>query len=149
MISNQYAELVHNARNAISDKVIKAMGLLPTRWPGRLLVPAVRLATTRFARLMADFDRDLQELGTQKAAQRLLPNLVQGCRQSGAESIPETGPVLVASNHPGAVGSMVILAALPRTDIKFIALHEAVVEHAHRILAQHVSAEARAVDIPI
>lgn len=83
-------------------------------------MPIVRLATTRFARLMATFDSTVGKAGTREAARHLLPSLVQGCRQSGAERIPKTGPVLVASNHPGAVDSMVILAALPRTDVKFI-----------------------------
>jgi hypothetical protein len=118
----KHAELVRAARNAISDEVIKATGLCPARWPGKLLAPIVQLATTRFARLMAVFDRNLGERRTQEAARNLLPSLVQGCRQSGAAWIPETGPALVASNHPGAVDAMLILAALLRTDIKFVVI---------------------------
>jgi hypothetical protein len=43
------------------------MGLSPARWPRKPLVPIVRLATARVARLMVTFDRNLGARGTQEA----------------------------------------------------------------------------------
>ena len=113
-------ELAATLRNTITEEVILAMGASPKGLAGRALTPILRLATARFARLIAAFDLDVGNLGTRDAARNLLPHMVEGCRQSGATSIPATGPLLVASNHPGGVDSISILAALPRTDVKFI-----------------------------
>ena len=120
MTESAHKQRVTTLRNTITDEVILAMGLSPTNWIGKRLAVPLHWATRRFAELVAAFDRDVGELGTRDAARNLLPHLVEGCLQSGAAAIPETGPVLVASNHPGGVDSMAILAALPRSDVKFI-----------------------------
>ena len=120
MDTHEQRTLATTLRNTITDEVILAMGASPRRLVGRALTPILRLATSRFARLIAAFDLDVGDLGTRDAARNLLPHLVEGCRQSGAASIPATGPLLIASNHPGGVDSISILAALPRTDVKFI-----------------------------
>jgi 1-acyl-sn-glycerol-3-phosphate acyltransferase len=120
MTEQERRELAIRLRNAITEEVLLAMGALPHRWVGKALTPVLRLATRRFAQIVAAFDLDVGRLGTRDAARNLLPHLVEGCRQSGAGSIPETGPLLVGSNHPGGVDSMSILAALPRSDVKFV-----------------------------
>ena len=109
--------LVRTLRDTITDEVILSMGLSPTRWPGRMLAPAIWPATRRFAELAARFDEDLSAMGIREAARRFLPHLVAGCLQTGAETIPPTGPLLVASNHPGATDGLAILAAMPREDV--------------------------------
>lgn len=120
MTEPKQQELAITLRNAITEEVILAMGASPQRLPGRALTPVLRLATRRFAQIVAAFDLDVGRLGTQDAARNLLPHFVQGCRQSGAAFIPKNGPLLVASNHPGGVDSMSILATLPRTDVQFV-----------------------------
>jgi hypothetical protein len=120
MTEQEQRELTKTLRNAITDEVILAMGATPGNPVGRALTPLLRLATERFARIVATFDLDVGRLGTHDAARNLLPHFVAGCRQSGAASIPLTGPIVVASNHPGGMDSMSILAALPRSDVKFV-----------------------------
>ena len=39
---------------------------------------------------------------------------------TGIETLPATGPLLVVSNHPGAYDLFLILASLPRDDVKAI-----------------------------
>jgi hypothetical protein len=109
--------LVRTLRDTITDEVILSMGLSPSRWLGRLLAPAIWPATRRFAELAATFDDDVSALGIREAARRFLPHFVEGCLQTGAETIPSTGPLLVASNHPGATDGLAIVAALPRDDL--------------------------------
>ena len=38
----------------------------------------------------------------------------------GAETLPKEGPLLIASNHPGAYDSLVISSQIPRDDLKII-----------------------------
>jgi hypothetical protein len=120
MQPSKQQQLATTLRNTITDEVILAMGVSPSGLMGKALTPILRLATRRFARLVAGFDRDVGALGTRDAARNLLPQFVQGCRQSGADAIPTSGPLLVASNHPGGIDSIAILAALPRTDVRFV-----------------------------
>lgn len=120
MARNELQEQVTTLRNTITDEVILAMGASPQGLVGKAMAPVLHLATRRFAQLIAAFDLDVGRLGTHDAARNLLPHLVQGCLQSGASGIPAKGPLLVASNHPGGTDSISILAALPRTDVKFI-----------------------------
>jgi hypothetical protein len=55
-----------------------------------------------------------------EAAKRLLKHFVDDIQVSGKENIPQQGPVLIASNHPGAYDSVAILACLPRKDVKVV-----------------------------
>lgn len=112
--------LVRKLRDTITDVVIQSMGLSSSGWAGKLLAPLIWPAARRFAELFAAFDGDVTELGISEAARRLLPHFVQGCRQLGAESVPAMGPLLVASNHPGATDGIAIAASLPRDDLKIV-----------------------------
>jgi len=120
MTEQEQQKLAITLRNTITEEVILAMGISPHRLAGKVLTPLLRLTTRRFAQLIAAFDLDVGRFGTHVAARNLLPHFVADCRQSGAASIPETGPLLVVSNHPGGTDSMVILAALSRSDVKFV-----------------------------
>lgn len=120
MTQQEQQALTITLRNTITNEVLLAMRVPPRGLAGRVLTPVLHLATRRFAQLVAAFDLDVGHLGTRDAARNLLPHFVQSCLQSGAASIPKTGPLLVASNHPGGIDSMAILAALPRTDVKFV-----------------------------
>jgi hypothetical protein len=102
---NAEPELVRKLRDAITDEVIKCMGLRRARWPAKVVARIVRPACGRFAELFAAFDRDTRSLGIAKAARRFLSYMVQDCLQFGAESVPTSGPLLVAANHPGATDS--------------------------------------------
>jgi hypothetical protein len=49
-----------------------------------------------------------------------LTNWCHDITARGSESVPQTGPLLVISNHAGAYDSVVIAARLGRNDLKFI-----------------------------
>jgi hypothetical protein len=95
------------------------------RWPDtkvrRALITAlVSLPTKRFAEVMADFDRVINESGVRYACVHLLNKLVLSITSVGVEEIPEKGPVIIASNHPGTYDSLSILSQIPREDAKII-----------------------------
>jgi hypothetical protein len=113
-------ERVRRLRDTITDEALKSMGLPASGWPRKLIAPAIGRATNRFAGLFAALDQDIARLGFCQAARRFLPHFVIGCQQSGAGSIPDAGPLLVAANHPGATDGLVIAAALPRDDLRIV-----------------------------
>ena len=91
--------------------------------PARLLLgPLLRPPATRFARLMAGADACVARSGMTGGAAWLLAHLAQGTKVCGADAIPATGPLVVASNHPGAYDSVAIIAHLPaRADLAVVA----------------------------
>ena len=74
----------------------------------------------RLAVMLVPIDQDLGKYGSQVAARNFLPPFVHEIKSRGAESIPATGPIIVASNHPGAYDSMAIVSQIPRPDATFI-----------------------------
>ncbi|MDO9545610.1 MAG: 1-acyl-sn-glycerol-3-phosphate acyltransferase [Pelolinea sp.] len=80
----------------------------------------VSFPTRRFAEIMADFDRVIQENGLRTASTHLLNKLTDSVTSIGAHVVPEKGPAIIASNHPGTYDGLAILSQLPREDVKII-----------------------------
>ena len=107
-------------RETITDEIIAAFGLASRGWQRRLFGPVFWLPAQIFGRLMAGIDRTVGEQGVPEAAKRLLKYFVDDLQVSGYGNIPQEGPVLIASNHPGAYDSVAILSCLPRKDVKVV-----------------------------
>jgi hypothetical protein len=73
-----------------------------------------------FTELAAELDCVVGEEGVAAGARWLLPRFVKGHSARGVEKIPPFGPLVVASNHPAYVDSVVISAHIPRQDYKVI-----------------------------
>jgi hypothetical protein len=67
------------------------------------------------------FEADTQAHGLVEAARRALPRFAASWEVRGADLLPQAGPLLVVSNHPGTIDAMVITAGLPRSDLKMVA----------------------------
>lgn len=116
---------VHHAsvgelRRAISIEVLVAAGLPRTGSLQTILRPLVWPPAHQFARLAADFDRRVAQSGLTAAACWALAQLVTDTHAHGTQHIPATGPLVVASNHPGSYDSLVAAAVLARDDLKII-----------------------------
>lgn len=105
----------------IVDEVANALGWSPKGVGRKLIAPLVRLPASRFSRLVLNFDRQVAEAGIGEAASVLLSGFVDGVAARGVATIPASGPLIIASNHPGAYDLPVILSNLPRDDVKIIA----------------------------
>jgi hypothetical protein len=105
----------------INNEVILAMGLPPESWAGKALHPVLSRATRRFCQLFEITDRLVAEQGLQAAARWLLSNLVQNFEARGTQNVPCSGPLIIASNHPGTVDSVTLAASAGREDLKIIA----------------------------
>lgn len=110
------------AMSAIINQVICQYLGLPTRGPWRRPVRgALRLPVGRFAKLLVHFEDIALREGFRSAAAWLAARWNRPFEISGGSQIPKTGPVLIASNHPGTVDVLAIAASLPRDDFKAIA----------------------------
>lgn len=109
---------VPELRRTISTEMLVAAGLPRAGLLPRLLRPLVWLPAQRFSRLMADVDYRVAQSGLTGAVRWLLPRFVEGVRASGQEHIPATGPLVIASNHPGGTDVLAIISALGRDDLK-------------------------------
>jgi hypothetical protein len=83
---------------------------------GRLFYQPAR----RFSEVFAKFDQDVASFGISEAAKRLLTVFADTSNAVGQENIPKEGPLLIASNHPGTVDGVSIVANAARDDIKVV-----------------------------
>ena len=75
----------------------------------------------RFAEVASGFDESVARFGLPEASRQFLPRFIRNADILGQEHIPPDGPVLIISNHPGTVDSLLIASRLPRSDIKIVA----------------------------
>ncbi len=120
MIPPQYAQ-VDELTRAISLEILVAAGLPRSGPLQTLLRPLVWPPAHRFASLASEFDRRVATAGLTDAVRWALSLFVQGTQAHGTEYIPSSGPLIVASNHPGTYDGLVIASCLARDDLKVIA----------------------------
>jgi 1-acyl-sn-glycerol-3-phosphate acyltransferase len=65
-------------------------------------------------------DEAIAEGGIHGGARWLLPKFVRSHEARGVENIPAIGPLVIASNHPASIDSVVISAYVQRRDYKVI-----------------------------
>src|SRR5512134_2025895 len=83
----------------------------------------------KFANQVVDFDNSVGQTNLAEASRAIMRKLyVRDVRVHGCEHIPQTGPVLFLSNHPGMADTISLFAAINRTDLKIIALHRPFLE---------------------
>jgi len=75
----------------------------------------------RFARAMATFNTDIAREGVMVASRRLCARYGGQVVAEGAETVPTTGPVLFAANHPGLMDTIAVYGTVPRPDIRALA----------------------------
>jgi hypothetical protein len=110
---------------ALSDsliyEILNAVGLPPTERLHQVFILLFHKAAGRLAEIGVTFDRLIVSDGFPSACAWALTNWCRDITARGFESVPQTGPLLVISNHAGAYDSVVIASLLGRNDLKFIA----------------------------
>lgn len=104
----------------ITQEIWRALGLDPRTGLRHLLRPLVWAPSRRFSDLAARFDQRVAESGFREAARWVLPKFISRLEVEGEERIPEQGPLLVTSNHPGGADAIALAASLPRQDLKIV-----------------------------
>ncbi len=75
----------------------------------------------RFADIVSGLDESVARFGFPEASRQLLPRFVRNAEIVGQEHIPQDGPVLIISNHPGTIDGLLIASRLHRSDLKIVA----------------------------
>ena len=83
-------------------------------------MPIVDKPVSRFAAMIADFDETIKGQGFPAASHKILQELTGPVVSDGVENIPLTGPLILASNHPGTYDGLAIISQLPRDDFRLI-----------------------------
>jgi len=112
---------IEKLRRHLSAEIVRAVGLSADGPLSRPVDWLFRVPTGRFAEVGARFDAWVRQLGFAEAARQILPVFVRGYEAVGNDHIPADGPLLIASNHPGAYDALVIAASVDRDDIKIVA----------------------------
>jgi 1-acyl-sn-glycerol-3-phosphate acyltransferase len=78
----------------------------------------------QFARQIVEYDELVGQVGLHEASSHILENrYINDLKVHGREHIPLSGPALFLSNHPGLADTVSLFTAIPRTDLRIIALH--------------------------
>ena len=107
-------------REKIIDEIGYALGIGRTGLMRRLLGPLVKRPADRFGRIAARADAEVESSGISGGARRILTDFSLTVSARGTEFIPKEGPLLIVSNHPGALDSVAIMSCLPRKDLKVL-----------------------------
>jgi len=101
-------------------ELVKALGFAKNGLMKQISKPFVWKPMSEFSKLALQFEDIVIHQGFQKAAAWFISHFVDRVEVLGQEEIPNTGPLIIASNHPGAYDSLVISAHIPRNDLKII-----------------------------
>jgi hypothetical protein len=120
MVTEPDRQPVSAYRERIVDEIVRALGASPSGAARRLIGPLFRIPAGRFARMMARADGDVRTSGLAGGAADILRELGLRPVVWEAGTIPPEGPLVVASNHPGAYDSLALMASIPRKDLKLV-----------------------------
>ena len=112
---------IQSLGDTLIGEIVNAVGLPETAGTKRLFGWIFRKAAGRLAEIGVTFDRLIASDGFPSACAWALTHWCRGIAARGSESVPQSGPLLVISNHAGAYDSLVIASRLGRNDLKFIA----------------------------
>jgi hypothetical protein len=109
---------------ALQDTIIyeltKAFALPQKIWAKNIVRMIFGRAAHAAAEVGIGLDRATSEGGLPGGARWVLPRFVKSHEARGVENIPASGPLVIASNHPANVDSIVISAHVNRPDYKVI-----------------------------
>ena len=111
---------IHTLVNTLLDEVVNASGLPKTpAWRNLFRLFFGRTAE-RMARICLTGDGIIATDGAPASAAWMASHWVSSTAARGVDTIPATGPLLVATNHCGVYDFLILTSLLNRRDIKII-----------------------------
>jgi 1-acyl-sn-glycerol-3-phosphate acyltransferase len=114
------SQTIQKLSDSLIDEVVGSVGLPKTHFTHWLGWRLFRKITDRFANIGTTFENIVESDGLPKASDYCLSLFCKDLKVSGVQNIPLSGPLLVATNHPGAYDGLTVFSNLPRNDIKWI-----------------------------
>ena len=113
-------EEIHALTETLIYELVKAFALPRTELSKRLIRLIFGKAARATANVGIGLDCAVADGGLPAGARWLLPRFVKSHSACGVENIPPRGPLVIASNHPASIDSIVITAHINRPDYKAI-----------------------------
>ncbi|PWB51490.1 MAG: hypothetical protein C3F13_13690 [Anaerolineales bacterium] len=117
---DKYIDIDALTRN-VTDEIFRIFKQSPDSWVRKTFGPLMWPPAHRFAELAGTFDRLVAEFSFREAARQMAVRFVKYYEAYNTENIPTEGPLLISSNHPGTIDSLIIAASIPRPDLKIVA----------------------------
>jgi hypothetical protein len=105
---------------SLIDEIIISTGLAKSEISRALYWPLFHKLTDRLGDLLVRFDNHVKDEGLPDASEWLLKSFCDQVKARGNEKVPCSGPLLVATNHPGTIDGLVVFSNLHREDILWI-----------------------------
>jgi hypothetical protein len=103
------------------DDFISAFGLGRTSHWRAVMESIARIPARRLAHQILTYDTIVGESGLGTAGAWALKRLSRNTSIEGQENVPQGGPLLLVSNHPGLADAVALFATIPRDDLRVIA----------------------------
>jgi hypothetical protein len=103
----------------------------------RIMEMSIWKQAMRFSHMFSRLDRAVGEYGLQEGTRRCMGGFFPEVTTHIRQELPQEGPLLIVSNHPGAADVLALAAALPRKDIKFVAQDRPIIRAASNV-SEHV-----------
>jgi putative hemolysin len=113
-------EYLRQLQDSLLEEIYKLFGATQEALSGKALHALFRRPTLRLAALSAEFELRAREFGLPEASRWMVQHFVQEVRIKREAEIPERGPLLITSNHPGMVDGFIVADVLPRPDLKIV-----------------------------
>ena len=104
----------------IFEEIFKAGRIPDIGFIRHILRSMLHKPVTNFSQFIARLDALIRDHGFVEAAGIAIDELSGGFRAVGAYHIPQSGPVIIASNHPGTYDGFALIANLQRDDFKIM-----------------------------
>jgi|GEM_PF-511923 len=108
-------------RDLAFEEIRRALHLRANSLWNRILRWSIWKQAMRFSQMAEKLDRYIGQYGLQEGTRRSMQGFFSSITTHIRQDLPQEGPLLIVSNHPGAADILALASALPRKDIKFVA----------------------------
>lgn len=121
MLSSPASRSIVELYTALEYEVFRVSGWPEKDWRRRVFGKLLEQPLFRMAQVLAALDEDIHRFGLMVGLTRLLEHFACNIEWAAEQPVPQSGPLIVACNHPGTFDGFVLAKLLQREDVKVIA----------------------------